>query len=422
MKRFLLSVVIALASIHLLSQLLYADVQVLCYHSFLGKKNVDYDFSIQDLRHHLTTLKNNGFRFITLGEFVQGNLKGGKNVLVSIDDGNHSVYDAYREVFKPMGIKPVLAIYPNIIDRQKYAMTWAQLKELSDDGCDIAAHGFFHLKINKKLHDSDLRSFQGEIYKSKDTIEKRLARKVDTFIYPFGLYTEITAEHLRKAGYKYAFTIERNIVRIPLERNANILRLPRYMMTRSNWKTSIATIMNNGKNIAAGGDVKISQEPVPFQAKAPAGASPKLSINKKNGIRHTDTHNATPKKRLDIRYKQRFGENDAAQSPAGQRGFEESLSHQTGTIARNTAEADSINTAQKISPDLLFAVRGKTTKHRDDNASRDGPREKVSPGRFKTQWDALSRNAETFYRKIIDIKFSRAERGFKKLSSDQPAK
>ncbi len=422
MKRILLSIVIALASIHLLSHFLYADVQVLCYHSFLGKKNVDYDFSIQDLRHHLTTLKNNGFRFITLGEFVQGNAKGGKNVLVSIDDGNHSVYDAYREVFKPMGIKPVLAIYPNIIDRQKYAMTWAQLKELSDDGCDIAAHGFFHLKINKKLHDSDYRSFQGEIFKSKDTLEKRLGRKVDTFIYPFGLYTEITADYLKKAGYKYAFTIERNIVRMPLERNANILRLPRYMITRSNWKASIAAIMNNGKNIADGSDVKIRQEPVAFQAKPPSGAPTKLSINKKNGTRQTDIHNAAPKKRLDIRYKQRFGENESAQPSTGREDSGEHLSHQIGSATGNITESAVINTAHKISPDLLLAVRGKPAKHRDEDPSRAEPREKAPAGRFKTQWDALARDAESFYRKLIDIQFSRAAHGFKQLSSNQPSK
>jgi hypothetical protein len=173
-----------------------------------------------------------------------------------------------------------------------------------------------------------------------------------------------------------------------------------------------------------GSDVKITTEPITAQAKAPTGTSTKLSINKKNGVRHTDTPNIMPKKRLDIRYKQRFGDNDAAavQSPAEQKCFEEPRSQHPGNMARNSIESAAVNTAQKISPDLLFAARGKTVKHKDEDTSRAGPREKASPSRFKTQWDALSRDAETFYRKIIDIKFSRAERGFKRFSSDHPSK
>ena len=40
-------------------------------------------------------------------------------MLCCIDDGNRSVGRAYREVLAPMGIKPLLAIYPNIIGRRK---------------------------------------------------------------------------------------------------------------------------------------------------------------------------------------------------------------------------------------------------------------------------------------------------------------
>ena len=58
---------------------------------------------------------------------MNGRITGTKNVLVTIDDGNRSVYEAFQKVFKPNGIRPLLAIYPNIIDKKKYALTWDQL-------------------------------------------------------------------------------------------------------------------------------------------------------------------------------------------------------------------------------------------------------------------------------------------------------
>jgi len=191
----------------------------------------------------MQTLRDHGYKFITLNDLLNKGHGSGREVLITIDDGNRSVYAAYREVFKPMGIKPVLAIYPNIIERQPYALTWQQLKELSDDGCDIAAHGFYHLKINQKLYDQDQRSFNLEIYKSKEILEKKLGKGIHTFIYPFGLCTEIAITNLKKAGYRTAFTIERKRVRNPVSAHHDPYRLPRFMMTRSNARGSMASFI-----------------------------------------------------------------------------------------------------------------------------------------------------------------------------------
>ena len=44
---------------------LRADVYVLCYHSFLGRENVAYDFSLDELKSHIQFLKDRGFKFIS---------------------------------------------------------------------------------------------------------------------------------------------------------------------------------------------------------------------------------------------------------------------------------------------------------------------------------------------------------------------
>ena len=228
-------------------------MSVLCYHSFLDKKKMDpFCFTIPELTSQLMQLKKEGFRFVTADDVIGGRITGTKNVLVTVDDGNRSVYDAYQKVFRPMGIRPVLAIYPNIIDRKKYALTWDQLTELANNGCDIAAHGFFHLKINQKLQDSNPKYFHMEIFKSKEVLEEKLKRRVTIFIYPFGLKTDVAVAALKEAGYRYGFTIKMGRIDLPLAAGGDRLYgLPRYMVTRTTWNICFNRIMKNAGMSAA---------------------------------------------------------------------------------------------------------------------------------------------------------------------------
>lgn len=248
MRYLLLGILICLFQ----TSLANADLYVLCYHSFLGKPTVPYDFSIEELKNHLEYFKSKGFKFVSYRDFIEGNVIGKKNILVTIDDGNHSVYKAYYEVFKPMGIKPLLSIYPNIIGKKEYAMNWEQLKELVAEGCEIAAHGFFHLKLNAQLYTERRKEFLQEIRKPQKILEEKLNTRVTSFVYPFGLVSDDAEKELREAGYKTAFTILSKPVKIPLEQNQNPYRLGRFMFTRPLAKSHMAHITR----LANGSDTK----------------------------------------------------------------------------------------------------------------------------------------------------------------------
>ena len=224
-----------------------ASVNVLCYHTFLDKKKKDpYCFTIEELTSQIAQLKSQGFRFVSVGDVVSGRITGSKNVLVTVDDGNRSVYEAFLKVFRPNGIRPLLGIYPNVIDKKKYALTWDQLTYLANNGCDIAAHGYFHLKINRKLYDTNRREFKMEIYKSKQVLEEKLNRKITMFLYPFGLRTDVAVEALKDAGYRYAFTIKRGTIDIPVTADGDrLFELPRYMVTRTSWDYCFNRLMKN---------------------------------------------------------------------------------------------------------------------------------------------------------------------------------
>ena len=210
-------------------------VFVLCYHSFLGNKRFAGDVSMQDLKMQMDFFKDKGFRFVSLSEIIKGTVKGSQNILVVIDDGNESVYRAYHEIFKPRNIKPVLGIYPNIIGKKSYALTWEQMTELSQDGCDIASHGYYHLLLDQKLFDKDKAAFIQEINGSKEVLEKRLKVKVSAMVYPNGVRSDITKKILKEAGYSCAFTIKWGPLLSPLSKNKDPYELPRYMIYQKNW-------------------------------------------------------------------------------------------------------------------------------------------------------------------------------------------
>jgi len=156
------------------------------------------------------------------------------------------VYQAYFNVMKPMGIKPLLAIYAAAIDRTKYALTWPQLKKLKDEGCTIASHGFNHRFLNSKHYKKSPYLFKREIHLSKKILERELKMKVDLFVYPYGTYCKEAFRELRKAGYKYAFTIKPGPAHGISSRP---LLIKRFMMTKQNDSRFIASLEKAGSNI-----------------------------------------------------------------------------------------------------------------------------------------------------------------------------
>lgn len=228
----------------------YSDTKgmyVLCYHAFIDRKD-PYSFSMDQFRDQIHRLKKSGFTFVSFEDVINQRIKGTKNILVTIDDGNKSVYEAYYSIMKPMGIKPVLGIYPAIIGRMHYAMTWDQVKKLSDDGCYIASHGYHHMYLSTKYHDKEPESFNKEIYYSKKVLEEKLGKNIDTMIFPFGLTSDIAISELKNAGYKYGMSLVQKMAMVPLEDN---FMIPRYMLTKPNQKGLIAYFSQNADKVSA---------------------------------------------------------------------------------------------------------------------------------------------------------------------------
>ncbi len=216
-------------------------VYILCFHAFLERKD-PYSLTPDQFKEQLKKLKNDGFKFVTFEDVINNKISGNQNILISIDDGNKSVFETYYSIMKPMGIKPLLGIYPAIIGRMKYAMTWEEVQKLADDGCYIASHGYHHMFLSEKYYNQDQASFNKEIYLSKKILEQKLNRKIETMVYPFGVNSPIAISELKSAGYKYGLTIVQGRESMPSKDNFQIRR---YLMTKAGHKGVVASIIKN---------------------------------------------------------------------------------------------------------------------------------------------------------------------------------
>jgi peptidoglycan/xylan/chitin deacetylase (PgdA/CDA1 family) len=145
-----------------------------------------------------------------LDELRSGMHTASKAVVITFDDGYS---DFYREAF------PVLSRYgfsatvflptAYIGDRparfkNKDCLIWREVVELSNHGILFGSHTVTH----PWLRELSWAAINEEIVTSKNTIEERLGRAVESFAYPFAFpqteleFTKILRDSLRQAGYQ----------------------------------------------------------------------------------------------------------------------------------------------------------------------------------------------------------------------------
>ena len=93
------------------------------------------------------------------------------------------------------------------------ALTWDQIREMSDAGADIQSHSLTHPYLTKRRHgsmsDAQYASWlRAELSESKRILEKESGKKVQFLAYPYGDYDASVAEASARAGYTAALTCD----------------------------------------------------------------------------------------------------------------------------------------------------------------------------------------------------------------------
>lgn len=217
---------------------------VLCYHIVEAPADPRMEISRETFRQHLRYLEMTGYNVIPLRhlyEYVTGKRSSiPKNaVVITIDDGWRSTYtEAYPEL-KKRNFPFTVFIYPNIIGKTSNALTWKQIKEMSDAGVDIQSHSLSHPFLTKRHHrksqDAYAEWLRRELAESKRILESQTGKRVAYLAYPYGDYDDLVAEQAGKAGYDAALTCDFGKVR----KGSNPLKMRRVVIDK---RMSFATL------------------------------------------------------------------------------------------------------------------------------------------------------------------------------------
>lgn len=192
-----------------------AEVPILMYH-YVSELPDDADAYRRDLtvppetfEEQLTYLDEAGYHPISLTDLylhlTEGYPLPEKPVVLTFDDGYR---DAYEVVFPSLlargftGTFFVLAT-PAHYESDAY-LTWSQMREMSDAGMDIQAHGRDHVDLRDRAHEFLVYQILG----IKEAIEFHTDQTPRFFCYPSGRWDEDVIEVLDSAGYWGAVTTE----------------------------------------------------------------------------------------------------------------------------------------------------------------------------------------------------------------------
>jgi peptidoglycan/xylan/chitin deacetylase (PgdA/CDA1 family) len=208
---------------------------VLCYHIVESPSDPRMEISRDTFRQQLQYLEMTGYNVIPLRhlhEFVTGKRASiPKNaVVITIDDGWRSTYTEAWPELKKRGMPFTVFIYPKIIGQTANALTWKQIREMSDAGVDIQSHSLSHPYLTKRRHRLTDEAYATWVHKelaeSRRILEKETGRKVEFLAYPYGDYDDRVASHAKLAGYSAALTCDFG----PVRRGSDPLRMKRFVI------------------------------------------------------------------------------------------------------------------------------------------------------------------------------------------------
>jgi peptidoglycan/xylan/chitin deacetylase (PgdA/CDA1 family) len=213
------------------------QVLIFDYHRFNTFHADSMTVRLSVFKFQLRYMAEHGYHFIPLARYVAYRMGKAsppppRSVIITMDDGNESVYTQALPLIEKYRIPVTLFIYPSAISNASYAMTWKQLRVLKATGLfDIQSHTYWHpnFKIEKRrLTPAQYNKFVDiQFRRSREVLDRKLGINVSMLAWPFGIYDKGLVQKANNDGYTAAFALD--------GRHAgdtdNIMEVSRYMVT-----------------------------------------------------------------------------------------------------------------------------------------------------------------------------------------------
>jgi peptidoglycan/xylan/chitin deacetylase (PgdA/CDA1 family) len=188
-------------------------LRVLTYHRFSSEARSPFSVAPDVVERQMAWLGRTGLAAPAAEALLvlQGSGNARQRVVITMDDGDPSVFDNAAPVFERHRIPYTIFAVPGRIGRRDH-MSAAQLRELASRGAEIGSHSMAH----RSMTGLSSRELAADLADSKKALEDITGQTVAGFAYPFGTSRDFdlrVADALREAGYRYAFTSQHGAIK-----------------------------------------------------------------------------------------------------------------------------------------------------------------------------------------------------------------
>jgi peptidoglycan/xylan/chitin deacetylase (PgdA/CDA1 family) len=194
----------------------YQLVPILVYHNLAPQAKGRMTIAANRFEEQMRFLKAHGFRVVSLKEFVEfASLKRQlpqKSIVLSFDDGYKSFLTHAYPILKELGFTATLFVYTDYIGAGRNALTWTELRKLSEEGFQIEAHSKSHADLRRAAGEPAEeygRRIAVELNQPREVFLKQMGRHPETLAYPFGRQDDGVVQRAKDRGYVAAFTVRR---------------------------------------------------------------------------------------------------------------------------------------------------------------------------------------------------------------------
>ena len=193
----------------------YQTVPVLLYQGFSKNKAGRMIVAEADFEAQMKYLKENGYHVIMLEQLLDfidfKEQIPEKSVVITIDDGWRSFYDIAYPILIKYRFPATLFVYTDFIGGRK-AMSWEQIKEISQKGFDIQCKTRTHRNLTRLKEKESFKeyfeSIEKEISYPEKLVKQKLRKDCSCLAYPYGATNSLVIAILKKQGYRAAFIVK----------------------------------------------------------------------------------------------------------------------------------------------------------------------------------------------------------------------
>ncbi|MDI1312327.1 polysaccharide deacetylase family protein [Prosthecobacter sp.] len=191
-------------------------VSILGYHDFKDRGGSPMLIAEPKFRAQMQAIKDSKIPVISFSEMMAWK-RGEKNIpeeaiVITMDDGWEGVHTYAYPVLREFGFPFTIYLYKNYIGGAGRSMSWEQIKEMMQHGCEVGSHSVSHasLKTPPKNLKTDADKQQWvlrELKDSREFLEQNLHIKCLSFAYPYGSFDDAIMETGLQIGYESLVTV-----------------------------------------------------------------------------------------------------------------------------------------------------------------------------------------------------------------------